>query len=334
MPYLTMEHLEHRQASPSSRVTAVVLNYNGRRLLEVVLPSLAAQTYQPLDVLVVDDCSGDDSRDYLARTWPDVRVLALSENVGVAAAINRGLDAAGGDYVALLNNDLELEPSWIAEMVAGLERHPQAAAVACKLLDYRHRDRIDAVGDGVTRSITAYSRGRGQVDRGQFDHEQEILAATAGAAMYRATALAEVGPFDESFTAYYEDVDWSLRAQLAGLCCWYVPTAVGYHMGGATTGGSASPTVHMLLIRNVLGVIVKDLPLSLILRNAPGIAREQAGSLVHSARHGRLGLHLYALAAAACRAPGWLIARHRIQRARRIPPGRLAALLTDRPGKV
>jgi GT2 family glycosyltransferase len=317
------------QQRPAAAVTCVVLNYDGRSLLEAILPSLAAQTYRPYGVLVVDNGSRDDSRAYLAERWPEIEVIAIPENVGVAAALNRGVAAARGEYVALLNNDLELEPAWLQEMVGGLERHASAAAVGCKLLDYRDRSRLDGAGDVVNQAMVATPRGHGELDRGQYDREEEILAPTAGAALYRSSALALVGPFDESFFAYFEDVDWGLRAQLAGLRCWYVPSAVGYHMGGATTGGDRNPFYLTLHQRNRIGLIVKDLPLAVLLRNMPAIAREQAGTFVHGVKHRTLGPYMRAWLGAARRLPRWLRARRRIQRERRVPASRLQELLGD-----
>jgi GT2 family glycosyltransferase len=314
-------------SSPS--VTAIVLTYDGRELLEVVLPSLAAQSEPAREVIVVDNGSIDGTAEWLRSQWPQLTVLSLPTNIGVAAALNRGIARASCDYVALLNNDLELAPDWLAEMAAGLQRHPDAASVACKLRSYHDRERLDGTGDVLTRRLVAFRRGGGELDEGQYDSEEEILTPTAGAALYRASALAEVGPFDESFWAYFEDVDWGLRAQLAGLSSWYIPGALAYHMGGATTGGDRNPFYLVLHYRNRIGLMVKDLPLSLLLRSAPAIAREQAGTFVHCARNESLRLYLRALLGAARLTPGWLAARRRIQRARRVPVSRLERLLGD-----
>jgi len=311
------------------RLTAVVLNYNGRQLLDVILPSLAAQRFPDFKTVVVDDASNDDSCAYLAERWPEVEVVANPENVGVAAALNRGVRAAQGEFVALLNNDLELEPDWLGEMVAGLTRHPEAGSVACKLRNYSDRERLDGTGDILTRRLVAFPRGRGEPDRGQYDREEEIFSATAGAALYRASALAQVGPFDESFWAYLEDVDWGLRAQLAGLRSWYVPSAVAYHMGGATTGGTGNPRYLMLHHRNRIGLMVKDLPSSVLFRNAPAILREEAGTFVHEVKQRRLQVYLRAWLGAIWRLPVWLRARRRIQSARRVPASRIQELLGD-----
>jgi GT2 family glycosyltransferase len=324
--------MDERQATGDQtkrpRVSAIVLNYNGLELLKVVLPSLAAQDFADCETIVVDDCSSDGSLAYLREHWPGVRVVvAGEENVGVAAALNAGVGVARGEFVALLNNDLELGPSWIAELAAALDRHPEAASVGGKLLSFHRREVIDSVGDVFTRSMTAYPRGGGEVDRGQYDEEVEIFAPTAGAAMYRAAALADVGPFDESFFAYFEDVDWGLRAQLAGYRSWYVPTAVAYHMGSATTKGQQSPFFYGLHRRNLIGVAVKGLPASMLLGGAPSILRRQLGGVYDSARAGMLATHLKALVGAARLMPRWLVDRRRIQRGRRVKPERIGRVV-------
>jgi hypothetical protein len=306
-----------------------VLTYDGRELLEVVLPSLAAQTRPAEETIVVDNGSSDGTAEWLREEWPAVKVVAIPQNVGVAAALNRGVRAASGEYVALLNNDLELAPTWLAEMVAGLTRHPDAASVACKLLRYHDRARLDGTGDVLARRLVAYPRGAGELDEGQYEREGEILTPTAGAALYRASALASVGEFDESFWAYFEDVDWGLRAQLAGLRSFYVPSAVAFHMGGATTGGDRNPRYQVLHQRNRIGLMVKDLPLAVLAQSAWPIAREQAGTLVHAARAGGLGLFLRAWWGAIVRMPGWLRERRRIQRSRVVSASRIAELLED-----
>jgi GT2 family glycosyltransferase len=303
------------------RVTAAVLNFNGRALLEVVLPSLAAQEYRDFEVVVVDDCSTDDSVEYLREDWPEVRVLGTGPvNVGVSAALNVAVAAATGELVALLNNDIELDPGWLGELVAALDRHPEAATAAGKLLNYRRRELIDGAGDIFTRAAMAWGRGAGQLDRGQYEEEEEVFAPTAGAGLYRVSALSDVGPFDESFHAYFEDVDWGLRAQLAGYRSRYVPSAVGYHMGSVTTQGDRNRRYYGQKRRNALAVMVKCVPGGFLLRNAPRILAGQLLGLGYSARAGMLGLHLRAFYTAACAAPGWLEERRRIMRERRIEP--------------
>ncbi len=303
-----------------ARVTAAVLNYDGRELLEVILPSLERQTYRDFEVVVVDNGSTDDSVEYLRRHWPAVRVVSAgTENIGVSAALNLAVATANGEFVALLNNDIELDPHWLGELVGALDRHPEAATVAGKLLNYFRREEIDAAGDIFTRSATAFGRGSGERDVGQYALEEEVFAPTAGAALYRREAFADVGAFDESFFAYFEDVDWGLRAQLAGYRSWYVPGAVGYHMGSRTTRPTINIRYYELQHRNTLALLVKDVPLGFAVRNAHHVLAHHVLGLIYSARAGLLKPHLSAIAGALRATPGWLKQRRSILGARRIP---------------
>ena len=305
--------------SGSPRVSAVVLNYNGAELLEIVLPSLAAQTYDGVEVVVVDNGSSDDSMRYLQEHWPAVRAVSTGpRNVGVAAALNVAVMSSRGELIALLNNDIELEPDWLEQLVAAIDRHPDAAAVAGKTLNYWRRDELDGAGDLFSSAATPLRRGLGELDQGQYDAEEEVFSATAGAALYRRDALEDVGAFDESFVAYLEDADWGLRAQLAGYRAWYVPSAVAYHMGGGTTGGDSSSFYYALLRRNTIAVLIKDVPARFIWRNARHIACHHIFGLIDSARRRRLGSHLRALAGVMRNGPGWLRARRSILQCRRI----------------
>src|SRR5258708_5503723 len=147
-------------SSPMPRVSLAVLNYDGRELLEVVLPSLAAQEFTDFETIVIDNASHDDSLAYLQEHWPDVRVVSVGrENVGVSAALNVAVRSARGELVALLNNDIELEPSWLGELVAALDRHPDAVSVAGKLLSFSARDRIYSAGDIFTTAPTPFPPG-------------------------------------------------------------------------------------------------------------------------------------------------------------------------------
>lgn len=308
-------------------VSAVVLNFNGRQLLELILPTLEAQTLRPAEIVVVDNGSSDDSLDYLRSSWPAVRTVEIRHNIGVAAALNRGVAAARGEYVALLNNDIELDPQWLKQLVGALGRHPEAGSVACKLRNFYRREELDGAGDVFLRAGAGAKRGHGELDRGQYDDEDAVLAPTGGAGLYRRTALEEVGPFDETLYAYFEDVDWGIRAQGLGFGCVYVPGAVGYHMDGRTTGGTSNPRYHALQWRNTVGLLVRNVPLGWILRHAPWIAAHQIAGLWRSARAGMLRSHLSGLAQAARALPAWVGARRALRRARRVSGAQLSRAL-------
>jgi GT2 family glycosyltransferase len=311
-------------------VSALVLNYDGRALLDTALPSLLAQTYPDLSVTVIDNGSRDGSAAYVRERWPDVDVLELPENVGVAAALNRGVERARGELVALLNNDIELEPDWLERLVDALAEHPEAASASGKLLRFYERDVIDAAGDGLRWSGAAINRGGGERDVGQYDRAEEVLTACAGAALYRRAALDAVGPFDEDFWAYLEDVDWGLRAQLLGYASRYVPRARGYHVRGATTARE-TPRYRLPQRRNAVWLLVKDYPASALVRHAPEILVLQLGVAVQDVRDGVFGATLRGWWQALAGLPRILRKRRAIQRSRRAGRERLDALVTPEP---
>jgi len=298
------------------RVTVVIPNWNGRDLLKVVLPSLAAQEYRDFRTLVVDNGSEDQSVDYLHGSWPDVDVLELPENVGFAPAVNRGIQAATGDYIALLNNDVELEPAWLGELVDDLDRHPRAGSAASKLVDFHNRNLLDGAGDALLWTGVPIRRGHGDVDRGQFDAPKEVLSACGGAALYRRAALDDVGPFDEDFFAYLEDADWGLRARLRGWGCRYVPTSVAYHMGGATTRRQSDLELY-LIARNHVALVLKNYPGRALLRRGWLPLSHQLWLFMTALRGGQGRRHLRAIRDAGRQMPRTLRKRRLVQRGRR-----------------
>jgi GT2 family glycosyltransferase len=294
-----------------------VLTYNGRSLLEVILPSLAAQRFRDFEVVVVDDGSSDDTLEWLGAHWPEVEIVALERNGGVTAGLNVCARAGRGELVGLFNNDLELDPDCLGELVAALRDHPEAGSAAAKLIDFHQRDVIDGAGDVYTWAATGGRRGNGKRDEGQYDEPRDIFGACAGAALYRRKALVAVGPFDEDFFALYEDIDWDLRAQLAGYSCRYAPGAIAYHMGSATIGPGNDFTRYHLW-RNGLWIVVKDLPLGAIALHAPQLVLGQLAHLAVAVRDRKLGVWWRAWRDALQGLPGALRKRREVQARRRI----------------
>lgn len=311
----------------SSRLTAVVLTYDRRDLLDVILPSLERQTIEELRVLVVDNGSRDGSAGYVRERWPAFELLELPRNIGVAAALNRGVAQVSSEFVALLNNDLELEPDYLELLVQALERHPEAGSAAGKMLSFSDRTRFDGAGDVFMWSGAASHRGLGEVDVGQYDHPDEVFSPCAGAAVFRRRCFDVVGPFDEDFFAYLEDVDWGLRAQLAGFSARYEPAAVSYHMGGATTSADA-PRYRALLRRNQMWLIVKNYPAAALARHAAKLLLHQGGWVVTAVREGRLRDEVGAIAAALRGLPRMLRKRRAVQATRRVSLERLDAVIS------
>jgi GT2 family glycosyltransferase len=301
-----------------ARVAVVIPNWNGRALLAGLLPTLAVQTYRDFRTLVIDNGSRDGTPEWLAGEWPAVEVLALERNIGFAPAVNLGIDAGDEEYLALLNNDMELDPGWLDALVRALDADPSAGAATPKQRSAHDRARLDGAGDGIAWTGGVTRRGIGELDRGQYDRGGHVFSASAGAALYRRAALRAVGPFDASFFAYLEDVDWGFRAQLAGWSARYVPEAVVYHHGGAT--GQATPARERELVaRNHVAFVLKNFPARWLVRFAPLIVAELMRTLLVAARDGQAGAVLRGWREAARRLPATLRARRQVQATRTVP---------------
>jgi GT2 family glycosyltransferase len=309
---------EYVDANIDARVSVVVLTYNGRELLDLVLPSLATQRYQQFATIVVDNGSTDDTMQWLGETWPEVAVVSLPENIGVTAALNVCFQAGDGELIALLNNDLELDPNCLGELVNALDAHPEAAVATAKLINFHDRELIDGAGDIYDWTGVSDRRGQGMRDVGQYDDPQPIFSACGGAAVYRRSAVEQVGPFDEDFFAYKEDVDWSFRAQLLGYSCRYVPTAIAYHISGATLGSDLNEFALYQNWRNGIWVVAKNYPLSALLRHGYRFLNAQRGILKWAFHTGRLRVFARAWCDAVLAMPAVLRKRHGVQRSRRI----------------
>ena len=180
---------------------------------------------------------------------------------------------------------MELDPGWLAELVAALDADPGAGSAASKLRMLREPGVLDGAGDLVTWYGATWRRGHGEPDRGQYDEPGVVASPCAGAALYRRAALEEVGGFDERFFAYLEDADWGLRAQLAGWPCRWVPTAVAYHLGGATSRRMGDLETE-LIARNTLALVLKSFPAARLALWSPLIVATRSG---RSARRSRRG---------------------------------------------
>lgn len=239
--------------------SVIVPNWNGKKFLKVCLDSLGEQSFKDFEVIVADNGSTDGSVEFIGEHFPEVKLVGLESNRGFSVAVNEGIKQAESEYIALLNNDTETDPRWLAELVDALEKNPDAGLAASRILFMQDRDRVNSLGieyrfDGTTADI-AY----GMRDSQNFQKEREIFGACSAAALYRKALFDDIGMFDEDFFAYAEDVDISFRAQLKGYRCIYVPTAVVYHHGSAT-GVRHSPFNEYHVRRNEVWVLAKNMP--------------------------------------------------------------------------
>ncbi len=274
-------------------VSVVIPNWNRRDLLESVLATLRAQTLRPLEVLVVDNGSTDGSAE-TARAG-GAEVLQLAANMGFSVAVNRGVEAAGGEAIALLNNDVELEPDWTAKLAGALEQEGVWFALG-KLLHYAERNRVDGVGDAICRGGAACRLGHGRRDGAWSARPRRTFFPSATAVLVRREFFALTGRFEEAFFSYLEDVDLGLRAALLGLEGVYVPEAVGYHRGSATLGPGSSRMVQWMT-RNQILLLAKFYPGSVLRRYWRSVLAAQLLWAAQALRRGRPGAWARGLAA-------------------------------------
>lgn len=253
-------------------VSIVIPNWNGKHFLADCLDSLLKQTYTNIEIIVVDNGSKDGSVEFLKENYEIVKVPQFEVNTGFSVAVNRGIVESKGEFIALVNNDTVVDKNWVKELVKGMGEHPECGSLGCKMLAFDDHTLLDGVGDGYRRGGLPGRIGHREKDTGLFDTGRYILGACGGAALYRRSMLVDIGLFDQDYFAYLEDVDIGLRAQTAGYKCFYVPTAIIYHLGCGTTGSGYSPLVVRLSSQNNFNTIVKNIPMPLLLKFLPHIA--------------------------------------------------------------
>ena len=246
----------------------VILNWNGKKMLERFLPSVTLHSTGDTEVIIADNGSTDDSLAFVREHYPQLRIIELDKNYGFAGGYSRALEQVEADYYVLLNDDVEVTPNWIEPVIAQMEQHPQTAICQPKLLMYDQRDTFEYAG-GAGGFIDKYGypfcRGRMfttlEQDRGQYDDPCPIFWASGAAMFVRSSVWKELGGLDDDFFAHMEEIDFCWRAKNAGYEVEYCPHSVVYHVGGGTLPKS-NPHKTYLNFRNNMALLYKNLPQS------------------------------------------------------------------------
>ena len=248
-------------------VLIIVLNWNGIEDTEKCLDSLLKQTYQDFNILVVDNGSVDDSLERLRKIEAKNNIVTIAvnkTNKGFAGGVNTGIKYAlrrDFDAVALFNNDAEADEYWLEELVEGFKQ--KNVAISTGLLLHEDRKTIDSTGDYYSTWGMPFPRNRGDA-REKAPESGFVFSGSGGASLYKTSLFKEIGLFDESFFAYYEDVDVSFRTQLAGYKVYFTNKAVAYHKQGATSSKIPGFTVYQTF-KNIPLLFIKDVPAGLLL---------------------------------------------------------------------
>jgi GT2 family glycosyltransferase len=212
----------------------------------------------------VDNASNDGSPESVKEKYSEIQLIRLSKNLGFAAANNVAVALFPEcEWVALVNPDAFPEPKWLENLLRAARAYPDYSFYASRMFMKEDPSKLDGAGDVYHTSGAAWRRGHGRKCQTSDLQKIEMFGACAGAALYRREAFVGVGGFDEAYFCYFEDVDLAFRMRLAGHRCLYVPDAVVYHVGSATTGGKRSEFTTYHGQRNLVWTYVKNMPLFL-----------------------------------------------------------------------
>lgn len=310
-------------------ITVVVVNYNGADCLPACLAALARQTFSRFEAIVVDNASSDGSAQEDLLPDERFRLVRLSENTGFAAANNLGARLGQGRWLVTLNPDAYPRPEWLAGLLAGAARHPDAAMFASTQLVAADPDKIDGAGDVYSLWGLAW-RGAQGWPAGSRPAEGECFGPCAAAAMYHRRRFLDLGGFDEDFFCYFEDVDLAFRMRLAGERCVYLPEAVVLHTGGGVSPGGSDFTIEHCA-RNRVWTYLKNMPTALLALSLPLHLAALGALLAGAAARGTMGPELRGLGRSMQSLGRVWSQRSRVQSSRRVSARDLVRHLSLNP---
>ena len=294
--------------------------------------SLLSSRGRALEIVLMDDGSPQPIREFSERE--PIRCYRSERNLGPSHALNRGLEKTTGHWVVLLNSDVRVQPDSLEKLVRALEEHGDYDFAVSKLLKPTDPPAVDCRGDGILIGGGGYRIGHGEDDAAESPAVRPVLGAAGTASVYRRSVLEELGGLDEDFFGFLEDVDVSLRAQLKGYRCLYVPTSVVFHEGGVSFLALGDREVFRLITRNQIWVVVKNYPGAVLLRALPRLLVFQALWLALMVWRGFFRSYLRGLYEAVRGLPQMLRKRRGIQQSRRISARRFWELLQLSEGQI
>ncbi len=252
------------------KITVVIPNYNGIKFIGDCLDALCLQEPDTPEygIIVVDNGSGDGSRELVEERFPGVSVISLPENTGFCHAVNVGIQASRAPYVILLNNDTRVGAGFVKALFESIEQREDAFSVSAKMLMWDRQELLDGAGDRYCVLGWAYARGKGK-PAARYAKGCPVFSACGGAAIYRRSVLEEIGLFDEAHFAYLEDLDIGYRAGIYGYRNFYEPGAEVVHFGSAASGSRYNEWKTGMAAANSVYVVYKNMPFLQLLWNLP-----------------------------------------------------------------
>lgn len=253
-----LPHSKHD--NDSSIVTIISINWNAGQLIEKCILSLISQTTLYYKIIIFDNASTDSSIKETSIKFPFINIIKSNSNQGFAIGNNLSLKQCNTEYVALLNPDAFPEPDWLEHLLEAARQYPDVAAFGSCQINDTYPDKLDGIGDEYHLSGLVWRKGYNCSAIKTPKIPTEIFSPCAAAALYRRSALKEIGLFDEDYFCYVEDVDLGFRLRLAGYKAMYVPDAIVRHVGSATTGGQQSDFSVYHGHRNLVWTYIKNMP--------------------------------------------------------------------------
>ncbi len=249
------------------KIAVVILNWNGKKLLEAFLPSVLQHSPEA-SIYVADNASTDDSVAFVQAHFPSITVIQNHGNLGFAGGYNEALQNVDADIYALVNSDIEVTPNWLQPIIEKFQNEPKTAIIQPKILDFKNKAYFEyagAAGGFIDQYGYPFCRGRifetVEKDTHQYDDETEIFWASGACFFIRKEVYHELNGFDADFFAHQEEIDLCWRAFNLGHQIKYSSKSVVYHVGGATLQ-QGNPKKTFLNFRNSLLMLVKNLPKS------------------------------------------------------------------------
>ncbi len=250
--------------SKKAKTAIVILNYNGEEILESYLPSTLHSTDRPVDFVIIDNASTDESVSFIKEWHPEYKLLEFTSNYGYAGGYNKGLEQLDYEYVALINSDIQCTQNWLDPILDKMEEDPSIAAISPKIRSIEQPDHFEYAGAaGGFIDILAYPFCRGRLfstvekDSDQYQSEQEIFWASGAAMVVRKSVFDALGGFDADYFAHQEEIDLCWRMKRAGYKIMVLPGSHVYHLGGGTLAYE-SPNKTYLNFRNSMINLIKN----------------------------------------------------------------------------
>ncbi len=240
------------------KVSIIIVNYNGKQLLEKCLESLFKINYENFEVILVDNNSTDDTVEFVTKNYPSVIIIKLDSNKGFAEPNNIAAKITKGDFLLFLNNDTVVTPNFISEMIKVIENDKKIAI--CQSLLLKQDGSIDSSGDFIDELGVVYNSKTKRSDI------RKISSARGASMLVRKKIFEKLGYFDESFFVSFEDVDFGWRCWISGYHVVLVPNSIVYHKGSQTIK-EMKENIAFHGFKNQLSMKITHFETSLVLKN-------------------------------------------------------------------